>query len=133
MQTLYSYLIIFITMALIDGVWLTVMNKTFYRPQLGHLLSKNIDWLAAGLFYPLYVFGILFFVVSPALKNNTALLSVFITGAVLGLVAYGTYDLTNQATLKNWPALVTAVDLVWGALITGTVSVVTVWVIKSFF
>jgi len=133
MQTLYSYLIIFITMALIDGVWLTVMNKAFYRPQLGHLLSKKIDWLAAGLFYPLYVFGILFFVVSPALKNNLSLTQVFITGAVLGLVAYGTYDLTNQATLKNWPAMVTVVDLIWGALITGTVSALTVWIVKSFF
>ena len=133
MQNLINYFTIFFLMAAFDGLWLGTMTKAFYRPQLGALLAKTPNWLAAGIFYPLYVFGILFFVVSPALKNNLNLTQVFMTGALLGLVAYGTYDFTNQATLKNWPVIVTVVDLIWGAVITGSVSLLAVWIIRSFF
>ena len=79
-------------------------------------------FLPAGIFYLVYILGPSALVVVPAFNDGSGYLETFLYGALLGLVAYGTYDLTNQATLKDWPALVTLVDLTWGALLTGAVS-----------
>jgi len=84
------------------------------------------------LFYAIFILGLIILVVSPALSGNYSYLKLFLYGALFGLVAYGTYDLTNQATLKNWPAIVTVVDLIWGSLLTGTVAVITKFIIKFF-
>lgn len=127
---LISYATAFFSMLAIDAVWLSVMSKRFYTPYLGHLLADAPRFVPAGIFYVLYIFGIVFFVVSPALENGASLLKVFLSGALLGLFAYATYDLTNQATLKSWPTIVTLVDLVWGTLLTGTIAVLAVVVTK---
>jgi uncharacterized membrane protein len=116
----------------IDVVWLSTMAKRFYAPNIGHLLAESPKFGPAIAFYALYIFGVIFFVVSPALGNGVGLLKVFFSGAILGLVAYGTYDLTNQATLKEWPLLVTVVDLLWGALLTSFVSVIAVVCARMF-
>ena len=117
-----KYLILYAACALIffplDFIWLSTMGKTFYQKELGDLLLQNPNLVIAGLFYLVYVGGIVFLAVSPALSGgnwSTALLA----GIVLGLVAYGTYDLTNLSTLKNWPLAVTLVDLAWGTVLTG--------------
>ncbi len=127
---LISYATAFFSMLAIDAVWLSVMSKRFYTPYLGHLLADAPRFVPAGIFYVLYIFGMVFFVVSPALANGASLLKVFLSGALLGLFAYATYDLTNQATLKSWPVIVTLVDLVWGALLTGTIAVLAVVVTR---
>jgi len=127
---LISYATAFVSMLAIDAVWLSVMAKRFYTPYIGHLLADAPRFVPAGIFYMLYIFGMVFFVVSPALANGASLLKVFLSGALLGLFAYATYDLTNQATLKSWPAIVTLVDLAWGALLTGTIAVLAVVVTR---
>lgn len=123
---LISYAAAFVSMLAIDAVWLSVMAKRFYNPNIGHLLADAPRFVPAGIFYILYIFGVVFFVVSPALASGAGFLKIFLSGALLGLFAYATYDLTNQATLKDWPTMVTLVDLAWGALLTGTITVIAV-------
>ena len=106
---------------LIDGIWLTTVAKNFYAKNLGYLMSKNPNLVAAGIFYVIYVITLVILVISPALQRGS-LLSAVLTGALFGLCAYATYDLTNLATIKDWPLLVTVVDLIWGAFVSGAVS-----------
>jgi uncharacterized membrane protein len=107
----------------IDLVWLGVVANAFYPRHLGHLLGGQVQWIPAVLFYLLYIAGIVFFAVKPAIEAGRARLAL-INGAFLGLVAYATYDLTNQATMRDWPLIVTVVDLIWGTALTGTVAIV---------
>jgi len=100
----------------IDFVWLGLISRDFYRRRLGHLLADQVNWSAAVLFYLLFGAGLAFFAVWPALQAGRAARAVA-SGAIFGLVAYATYDLTNQATLRDWPAVVTAVDLEWGTFV----------------
>jgi len=105
-----------------DVLWLSTMTGILYRPALGALMAEQPDLVAAALFYLVYVFGIVFFAVAPALASGrwSAALA---RGAALGLVAYGTYDLTNQATLRGWPVLVTVVDIAWGVVLTAAAAI----------
>jgi uncharacterized membrane protein len=100
----------------IDAVWLTVMAQPFYRAHIGHLLAPDFAVAPAVAFYLLYVTGI----VALAQRGAADWREAGLRGAMLGLVAYGTYDLTNQATLLGWPTIVTVVDLVWGTFLTAT-------------
>jgi uncharacterized membrane protein len=108
----------------IDMFWLGVVARGFYRRQLGGLLAEQVNWAAAIVFYLLYIAGIVFFVTLPAARAGS-LTRALATGAFFGLVAYATYDLTNQATVRDWPTLVTVVDLAWGALLTAVVAYLT--------
>jgi uncharacterized membrane protein len=119
-----SALLYLLTLAIfffIDMIWLGLVAKNFYRQHLGGMLSPKVNWTAAILFYLLFVAGLLLFVISPALGQGGTLQALW-RGAFFGLIAYATYDLTNLATLKNWPLLVTVVDLAWGAVLGGAVS-----------
>jgi len=120
-NTVFLYLLTLAIFFLIDMIWLGMVAKNFYRRQLGGILSPKVNWPAAILFYLLFVAGLLLFVISPALARGGALQALW-RGAFFGLIAYATYDLTNLATLKNWPLLVTVVDLAWGAVLGGAVS-----------
>jgi uncharacterized membrane protein len=95
----------------LDAVWLTTMGSRLYRPAIGHLMRADVDWIAAALFYVLYLAGLAGFALAPSKDVGSAAAR----GALFGLVAYATYDLTSQATLRDWPWLVTVVDLGWGA------------------
>ena len=121
-----------VPLVILDGVWLFSMGPTFYKKFLGHLISASPSWIPVVLFYILYAIGIAVFVTLPAFRANTSYVMIFLSGALLGLVAYGTYDFTNQATLSGWPTIVTVVDLAWGAILTGIVSVVSVYIGKLF-
>jgi uncharacterized membrane protein len=105
----------------VDLVWLGVVAKNFYRQHIGHLLAAEVNWGAAVLFYLLYIAGIVVFAIKPALDAGGAMRALT-QGALFGLVAYATYDLTNQATMRDWPVLVTVVDLAWGTFLTATVA-----------
>jgi len=107
----------------IDIVWLGIVARDFYPRHLGHLLAAQVQWTPAILFYLLFIAGIVFFAVKPAIEAGRAGRAL-VNGAFLGLVAYATYDLTNQATMRDWPLIVTVVDLIWGTVLTGTVAVV---------
>lgn len=126
MQFFYSYLAALVPLLVIDGVWLGVVAKSFYASQLKGLMTDQVEWWAAGLFYVLYAAGIVFFAVQPAETLGRA----FLYGAFLGLIAYVTYDLTNQAVLKNWPVIITVTDIAWGAVLTGLVSVIALWIMQ---
>ncbi len=101
-------------------------------PRIGHLMSGSPQWGAAILFYLMYVAGALYFIVWPGITADTGLMQIACRGALLGLLAYGTYDLTNQATLQNWPVFITVADMLWGGFLTGTVSVLAVYFYRLF-
>lgn len=118
-----EYFVSLLTFLAIDGVWLAVVAKNFYSKYLGYLMAKNPNFLAAGIFYLIYVLGLVVLVVSPAIQKQS-LTSAIATGALFGLCAYATYDLTNLATIKDWPLLVTIVDLVWGTFLSAAVAAI---------
>lgn len=101
----------------VDAIWLTVMADTLYRPLLGNKLVDGFVLTPAVLFYLIYIAGIVYFAVLPALQHG-GLSKAALSGAMLGLVAYATYDLTNQATLRDWPLAVTLADIPWGIFVT---------------
>ena len=106
----------------IDMVWLGLVAKTFYAEQIGFLMTKDVKWAAALIFYALFIAGLVFFVITPSLEKKDWMHALF-AGMFFGLITYATYDLTNLATLKNWPIVVTIVDLLWGMTVSGLVSI----------
>lgn len=108
----------------IDMIWLGLVAKDFYRNQIGFLLKPDVNWVAAILFYLLFIGGLILFVIEPAMTKNS-LVHALVFGALFGLITYATYDLTNLATMKDWPLLVTIVDLIWGSVLASSVSVIT--------
>jgi uncharacterized membrane protein len=116
----------FVTLAAflaIDAVWLALVARTFYSRYLDWLMATHPNWLAALAFYLLFVVGVLVFVVVPGVEDGS-LRTTLLRGALFGLVAYGTYDLTNLATVKNWPLTITVVDMAWGTALSVAVSYV---------
>jgi uncharacterized membrane protein len=120
-QAVTLYLITLAVFFVIDMVWLGVVAKGFYRKHLGALLSPKVNWAAALLFYLLFIVGLVVFVIRPALAQGEPFKALLL-GAFFGLISYATYDLSNLATLKDWPVIVTVVDLVWGTALGGLVS-----------
>jgi uncharacterized membrane protein len=120
-QLVIMYFIALAVFFAIDMIWLGVVAKGFYRRHLGELMGPKVNWIAAMLFYLLFIVGLLVFAIRPALVDGAPLHALFF-GALLGLISYATYDLTNLATLKDWPLVVTVVDLVWGTILGGAVS-----------
>ena len=126
MRYLWAFIGSGLAMAALDAIWLTQVGPRLYRPAIGELLADKPDMRAAVAFYLIYVCGIVFLAVSPALRDGS-LMRATTAGAVLGLVAYATYDLTNQATLKVWPLHVTLVDVAWGTLLTAAAAAAGYW------
>ncbi len=107
-----------------DMLWLGVVAKKFYAQHIGLLLKSNINWAAAILFYLLFLVGLVVFVIGPAVERG-GWSRALLFGALFGLITYATYDLTNLATLKNWPLALTVVDMLWGMVLAATVSSLT--------
>lgn len=129
---LRDFFISFSIFMLIDMVWLVVIARTLYQKYLGYLMSTSVNWPAALIFYVLFIIGLVFFVVHPALEKDT-LSYALVAGALFGLVTYATYDLTNLATIRDWPLMITMIDLVWGTSISSLTSVISFVIIKRFF
>ena len=111
----------------IDMIWIGVVAKGFYAKQIGHLLKPEVNWLAAIIFYLLFILGLVFFVIMPAIEKGSWTYALAF-GALFGLICYATYDLTNLAVAKDWPLMVTIVDLAWGAVLASSVSVITYFI-----
>ena len=111
----------------IDMVWLGLVAKGFYRAQIGTLMKNDVNWTAAIIFYLIFIAGLVVFVIAPAVEKGSWT-HALLFGALFGLVCYATYDLTNLAVAKDWPLLVTVVDLAWGAVLAATVSTVTYFI-----
>ena len=116
---------------LMDMTWLTLTGASIYRPVLGPLLADKVDGGAAIAFYLIYIFGLVFFAVRPGLIAQDWKASA-LNGLVLGLVAYATYDLTNQATLRIWSLNITLFDLVWGMTASAVASTLGFLATKTF-
>lgn len=128
-----TYLLCLCIMLVIDSAWLFSMIDFLYRKNIGHLMTAHLVWPAAVIFYLLYAFGVTIFIIMPAVQQSQkSLLEIFAYGALFGLVAYGTYDLTNHAVLRDWPLIVTVADMAWGALLTGSTSLLTVYIFRFF-
>ena len=108
----------------IDMVWLVLVAKKFYQEQIGFLMRPDINWFAAIIFYLLFIAGLIIFVISPAVEKHSWV-HALLFGALFGLITYATYDLTNLATLKDWPLIVTVVDLIWGTVLASAISLIT--------
>jgi uncharacterized membrane protein len=125
-----SYIVTLVSLLVLDGFWIGVIAKNFYHKYLGFIFAEKFVLWPAGIFYLLYAFGIVFFVVTPALEAKSIGMALM-RGALLGLIAYATYDLTNQATISKWPVIITVVDIIWGAFVTMLVSGITYYVISK--
>jgi uncharacterized membrane protein len=131
MKNILIYAIATVIFFGLDMLWLGGIAKNLYRQKLGFILSDEVNWIAAFTFYFLYIAGILFFAVLPGLKEGNWQ-TTLTNGAVFGFMCYATYDLTNMATVKNWPLSIVVIDMVWGTVLTGSVSVLTYSVAKKF-
>jgi uncharacterized membrane protein len=118
------YLIALPVFFAVDMVWLGLVAKGFYRRQIGFLMRDGFNWPAAVAFYLLFILGLVLFVIAPAMDRHSWLRALG-QGALFGFITYATYDLTNLATVRGWPLLLTFVDLAWGATLAASVSVAT--------
>ena len=130
-QFLYLYLCTVPVFFLIDMLWLGVVAKGFYQQHLGYLIGP-INWPAAIIFYLLFIVGIIIFAVAPALETQS-LIKAVVLGALFGLFTYATYDLTNLATIKDWPLIVVFVDIIWGMVLSGSVAAVSFIIGRALF
>ena len=125
MKPVIAYLSAAVAFGVLDFLWLSNAAPRLYRPAIGEIMADQIRWPPAVAFYFLYLVGVTALVVLPALREG-GLVKAAWTGALFGLVAYATYDLTNQATLRVWPTHITLIDMAWGAFATATASIVAV-------
>jgi uncharacterized membrane protein len=107
-----------------DMVWLALIARNFYKNQIGFLMKPEVNWTAAIIFYLLFLVGLVVFVIEPAVEKKEWMMALG-RGALFGLITYATYDLTNLATLKDWPFTVVWVDMIWGTVLAAGVSVIT--------
>lgn len=125
------YLIALPVFFAIDMVWLGLVAKNFYRSQIGFLMKTDFNWIAAISFYLFFIGGLVYFVIAPAVEHGTWT-TALLTGALFGFMTYATYDLTNLATLKDWPLMITVVDLIWGTLLSASVATVSFLIARKF-
>jgi uncharacterized membrane protein len=129
MTYLAAYLSTLVVFGVIDAGWLSTMGNILYRPLLGDLLAPSVRIIPAVAFYLVYPAGVVIFVVLPALREGT-LSSAFLHGLLFGAVAYATYDLTNQATLRTWPFQITLIDIAYGAVASGLAAMLAVVAVR---
>lgn len=106
---------------IVDLIWLGYVAKGFYQKHLGFILGSSVNWKAAITFYLIYIMGILFFAVWPAIQKNSFAVAIGY-GCLYGFFTYATYDLTNMATIEKWPLKIVVADILWGAVLCSTVA-----------
>ena len=121
--------LLLVVFLLIDILWLGFISKSIYQEKIGHLLKADVNWTVAILLYMLLLVGILFFVINPALAKESWKFAFF-AGGFFGLITYATYDMTNLATLKDWPVFITVVDILWGTTLSALTSVTTFFIMS---
>lgn len=126
-----AYIAAVIAFLVIDGIWLGVVAKSFYAEHLGNLLRKNFLPIPATAFYLAYTAGLVFLAVRPG-QVDISLTSVAFYGALVGFLSYGTYDMTNLSTLRDWPWIVSVVDLIWGTTLSACVATLSAMALKHF-
>lgn len=127
MMYIKLYLIALPAFFALDFIWLAIVARKFYLSQLGALMKTNINWPIAILFYLVFIVGLIIFVISPAIEKKSIIYAL-IMGGLFGFFTYATYDLTNLATLKNWPLSLSIIDMIWGSILAASVSVITFYI-----
>lgn len=130
-KLLISYALTFAVFLVIDMAWLGFIAKGLYKKYLGGFLSEQVNWTAAVVFYLLFVVGVFIFAIMPSVEKGSVV-SAIVLGALFGFFTYATYDLTNLATLKNWPLNIVFIDILWGAVLTSIVSTAGFYIVKFF-
>lgn len=123
------FLVAFVVFFAIDIIWLGLVAKNLYKKYLGFIMAPQVNWIAAVIFYIVFIIGLSFFVIEPALAKSS-LSYALLAGLFFGFITYATYDLTNLATLKDWPITITIIDLVWGSFLGGAVSTITYLILR---
>lgn len=131
MTYLIAYVSTLIAFFALDMLWLGLIARKFYANQLGSLMADTPNWLVAVVFYAMYIVGIVFFAIRPAIEAEQVLKAT-LYGALFGFFCYATYDLTNLATLRDWPTKMVFVDILWGIILTGSCATVGAWATLKF-
>lgn len=126
-----TYAITFIIFLVIELFWLITLAKNFYQKELGYIMKPKPNLIATIIFSFLFVLGIVFFVINPAIDQNSWRYALLV-GVLYGLITYATYTLTNLATLKGWPIKVAIVDLLWGSILGGIVATISFFAVNLF-
>lgn len=132
MKYITMYLISLAVFLAIDMVWLNVIAKSLYQKQLGYLMASEFNLLAAFIFYALFVAGLMYFSIYPSYIQKSILKALF-TGAFFGFISYATYDLTNLATIRDWPVFITLIDLAWGATLGAATASISYFIFQKLF
>lgn len=125
------YIMALIVFLIIDAFWLGFIAKNLYQKGIGHLMAAKPNFVAAAIFYVIFLAGLVYFVIAPGIEANNVQ-QVMLAGALFGAITYGTYDLTNLATLKSWPINITIIDIIWGTFLATFVSTVTFYLYILF-
>jgi uncharacterized membrane protein len=131
MNVLLYFIVAFVAFLAVDALWLGLVAPKFYKNQIGHLMAVKPNFTAAAIFYFIFIVGLVYFVLLPALTNESWVTALS-NGALFGLVTYATYDLTNMATLRDWPVTMVIVDLTWGIVLSTSVSLISYFIIQLF-
>ena len=126
------YISTLIALLAIDSVWLALVSPKIYKHYLGYIMASNFNLLPAALFYLLYPLGVVVFVITPALQKRTKMQTIAMRSALLGLLCYATFDLSNQSILPNWPTAITIIDMSWGMMLTSAVAIISYSFSKKF-
>lgn len=126
------FAVTFVVFMGIDLIWLGFVAKNIYSKYLGYLMATNVNWLAALIFYVIFIVGVLYFVIAPSLVDRD-FTQLVIRAMLFGFMTYATYDLTNLATVRDWPITITIIDLIWGTTLSTSVSVISYLIITNFF
>ncbi len=118
---------------ILDLFWLGLAAKGLYERTIGGFLREQVNWTAALLFYAIYIGGIQLFVLVPSLQSGSGLLRTAVMGALLGMFAYSTFDLTCLALFRDWPVSITVLDIVWGTFLTGSTSAAVLWIVRNVY
>lgn len=129
MEIIKQYIVTMIVFFIIDIAWLGFIAKKLYRESLSYIMADSTNWPAAIIFYALYIGGILFFVLNPALEKESIKYAILV-GALFGFITYATYDMTNLATLKDWPLKITMIDILWGTSLNAFTAGISFYIIK---
>ncbi len=128
---LIAYLAAVVAFIVIDGLWLGLVAKNLYANQMGDLLRKDFLVAPAAGFYLAYAAGLVFLAVRP-MQPELSLMNVAAYGAIVGFLAYGTYDMTNLSTIRDWPVLISVVDLIWGTVLSASVATISAISVRHF-
>lgn len=132
MISILRFLIVLGVFLVLDLVWLGVVAKKIYKKYLGYIMSEKPKIIVAFMFYAIFAVGVLVFVVNPAIAKSDTVYA-FGFGALFGLITYSTYDLTNLATLKEWPLKITIIDLAWGTTVSALTSLFSYLIINTIW